>query len=81
MEAKLQAQEAKYQAQLQEQQARYDARLSEQNARMQEEMQRQMQAMFYQWHSGGMQPPPLPLPPVGTSSPSQGTPVSLSKSL
>ncbi|TVU40581.1 hypothetical protein EJB05_14048, partial [Eragrostis curvula] len=81
MEAKLQAQEAKYQAQLMEQQARYDARLQEQHARMQEDLQRQMQMMFHQWHSGGMQPPPLPLPPVGTSSPSQGTPVSLSKSL
>ncbi|TVU12499.1 hypothetical protein EJB05_46150, partial [Eragrostis curvula] len=76
MEAKLQAQEVKYQAQLQKQQARYDARLQEQHARMQEDLQRQMQMMFHQWHSGGMQPPPLPLPPpVGTSSPSQGTPV------
>ncbi|TVU03565.1 hypothetical protein EJB05_50881, partial [Eragrostis curvula] len=74
MEAKLQAQEAKYQAQLMEQQARYDARLQEQQAKMQEDLQRQMQFMFHQWHSGGMQPPPLPLPPVGTSSPSQGTP-------
>ncbi|TVU46854.1 hypothetical protein EJB05_06426 [Eragrostis curvula] len=74
MEAKLQAQEAKYQAQLMEQQARYDARLQEQQAKMQEDLQRQMQFMFHQWHSGGMQPPPLPLPPVGTSSPSQVTP-------
>ncbi|TVU06362.1 hypothetical protein EJB05_49571, partial [Eragrostis curvula] len=79
MEAKMQEQEAMYQARLQEQQARYDARLQQQqamyDARMQEEVQRQMQTMFQQWHNNGMQPPPLPLPPpVGGSSPSQGTP-------
>ncbi|TVU26549.1 hypothetical protein EJB05_29101 [Eragrostis curvula] len=50
MEAKLQEQEAMYNARLQEQQLLYDARLQEERAmyaaRMQEEVQRQMQTMF-----------------------------------
>ncbi|TVU49778.1 hypothetical protein EJB05_01114, partial [Eragrostis curvula] len=70
MEAKLQEQEKRHRAEMQRQQEE----MQERDARMQVEMQRQMQMMLHQWHNNGMLPPPLPLPPIGTPSPTQGTP-------
>ncbi|TVU25284.1 hypothetical protein EJB05_27776, partial [Eragrostis curvula] len=74
MEAKLQEQEKRHRAEMQRQQEEMQREMQERDARMQAEMQRQMQLMLQQWHNNGMLPPPLPLPPIGTPSPTQGTP-------
>ncbi|TVU12496.1 hypothetical protein EJB05_46147, partial [Eragrostis curvula] len=74
MEAKLQEQEKRHRAEMQRQQEEMQREMQERDARMQAEMQHQMQLMLQQWHNNGMLPPPLPLPPIGTPSPTQGTP-------